>query len=93
MSNPSNPRNPRNPDDHVFTEVCDVKFKNVEKDVGDIETDVKEHHKLIDILNAIITNGLRDKVSHIEKEVKWILRLLIVTILGVMIELVKGFFK
>ena len=42
-----------------------------------IESNVKDTTKAMNDLNAIVTNGLEDKVKHLEKQSRWILRLII----------------
>ena len=42
-----------------------------------IEGNIKDCSKAINDLNAIVTNGLEDKVDRLEIQSKWILRLII----------------
>jgi len=61
-----------NPKEHIKTyeTFCAPRFTS-------IETNIKECSKAVNELNAIVTNGLEDKVDRLEKQSRWILRLLV----------------
>jgi uncharacterized FlaG/YvyC family protein len=74
-------------DDRTYDKFCKPQF-------DEIKADVKTNEKDISDMKAVLHNGLRDKVEKIEKdvdrvekEVKWILRILVVTVLGVLAQL------
>ena len=61
-----------NPQEHIKTyeTFCAPRFNSM-------ESNLKDTTKAVNDLNAIVTNGLEDKVEHLEKQSRWILRLLV----------------
>ena len=61
-----------NPKEHIKTyeTFCAPRFNTM-------ESNLKETTKAVNDLNAIVTNGLEDKVEHLEKQSRLILRLVI----------------
>jgi hypothetical protein len=63
----------------IYKTFCEAKFV-------DIREDQKEDHKMINAMHSVINNGLVDKVSELEKSTKWILRLLVTTMLAIVAQ-------
>ena len=64
------------PKEHIKTyeTFCAPRFNTM-------ESNLKDTTKAVNDLNAIVTNGLEDKVEHLEKQSKWILGILITILL------------
>lgn len=58
-----------------------------------IENNAKDDHKMLIDHHAIITNGLVDKVNRLEKEAKWLIRLVVTTVLGILAQILISVLK
>ncbi|MHA1302129.1 MAG: hypothetical protein ACTSPI_00305 [Candidatus Heimdallarchaeaceae archaeon] len=48
-----------------------------------LEDDIKETTKAVNRLNAILTNGLQERVKYLEKNNRWVVRLLVSLLLAI----------